>query len=284
MKELDRFKTPAEIVWCKGCGNFGILESLQRAFQELRLKSNEIFAVYGIGCHGHMANYLNVNSFEGIHGRAIPLAIGAKIANKGLRVLAIAGDGDQLAEGGNHLIHASRKNPDITCLIHNNQLYSLTVGQASPTSEKGIKTKTTPQGVVEPQLNHLALAIASGATFVARSFSGDIPHLTKILIEAINHKGFSVVDILQPCTSLNYLNTFSWYKQRIYKLEETDHNARDKRKAFAKTQEWGEKIPVGVFYKEERPTLEEQLLPSKEMILAEQPVGVSIKKLLSEFQ
>ncbi|MBU4351336.1 2-oxoacid ferredoxin oxidoreductase [Patescibacteria group bacterium] len=278
------FKTKSKIIWCKGCGNFGILTALEKAFEQLGLNSNQIMAVYGIGCHGHMANYLRVYNFEAIHGRTLPVAIGAKLANKELKVIAIAGDGDQLGEGGNHLIHASRKNPDITCLIHNNQIYSLTVGQASPTSEKGMKTKTTPQGVVDPQLNPLALGIASGATFVARSFSGDIPHLVNILTQAINHQGFSLVDILQPCVSLNHTNTFTWYRERIYKLEETGYLPNDKNLAFQKSQEWGEKIPTGIFYQEERLTLEEQLLPDKNEILAKQPLETSIKKLLSEFQ
>ncbi len=281
---MSNYRTEAKIIWCQGCGNFGILTALENAFKKLNLNPNQVTAVYGIGCHSHMANYLKVYNFEGIHGRTLPIATGVKIANKNLNVLAIAGDGDQLGEGANHLVHASRKNPDITCLIHNNQIYSLTVGQASPTSEKGIKTKTTPQGVVDQQLNPLALAIASGASFVARSFSGDILHLTKILIEAINHKGFSLVDILQPCVTLNYLNTFAWYRERIYRLEETGYLPNDKNLAFAKAQEWGEKIPTGVFYKEKRPTLEDNLLPTKSTILAQESLGVKLNDILTEFQ
>ena len=279
---MSNYRTQAKIIWCHGCGNFGILTALENAFKELNLNPNQVVAVYGIGCHSHMANYLRVYNFEGIHGRTLPIATGVKIANRKLKVIGIAGDGDQLGEGANHLVHASRKNPDITCLIHNNQIYSLTVGQASPTSEKGIKTKTTPQGVVDRQLNPLALAIASGASFVARSFSGDVPHLTKILIEAIDHKGFALVDILQPCISLNYMNTFAWYRERIYELEK-DYNPQDKVLAFRRALEWGEKIPTGIFYKEERPTLEEQLLPQKDLILAEQSLKISIKNLLAEF-
>lgn len=272
------FKTESKIIWCKGCGNFGILAALEKTFAGLGLSPNQILAVYGIGCHGHMANYLRVYNFEAIHGRTLPVAIGAKIANKKLKVIAIAGDGDQLGEGGNHLIHAARKNPDITCLIHNNQIYSLTVGQASPTSEKGIKTKTTPHGVVDPQLNPLALGIASGASFVARSFSNDIPHLVSILTQAINHQGFALVDILQPCISLNYTNTFAWYRDRIYKLEETGYLPDNKNLAFQKAQEWGDKIPIGVFYQEKRLTLENQFSD-----LIDQPLETSIKDLLKEF-
>lgn len=272
------FKTESKIIWCKGCGNFGILAALEKTFEDLGLNPNQILAVYGIGCHGHMANYLGVYNFESIHGRALPVAIGAKIANGKLKVIVVAGDGDQLGEGGNHLIHASRKNPDITCLIHNNQIYALTVGQASPTSEKGVKTKTTPQGVAEPQLNPLALGIASGATFVARTFAGDIPHLISILKQAINHQGFSLVDILQPCISLNHTNTFAWYRKRIYKLEEAGYLPDDKTLAFQKAQEWGDKIPVGVFYQEKRATLESQF-PN----LVDQPLETPIGDLLKEF-
>jgi len=278
----NEFRTQAKIIWCQGCGNFGILTALENAFKKLGLSSNQIAAVYGIGCHGHMANYLKVYNFEGIHGRALPIASGIKIANKKLKVISIVGDGDQLGEGANHLVHASKRNSDITCLIHNNQIYSLTVGQASPTSEKGIKTKTTPQGVVDQQLNPLALAIASGATFVARSFAGDIPYLTEVLVQAINHKGFSLVDILQPCISLNHINTFTWYRERIYKLEETRYSPNDKNLAFAKSLEWGEKIPIGVFYREQRLTLEDQLL-NKDIVLADQALDVLIKDLLKEF-
>jgi len=278
----NEFRTQAKIIWCQGCGNFGILTALENAFKKLGLSSNQIAAVYGIGCHGHMANYLKVYNFEGIHGRALPIASGIKIANKKLKVISIVGDGDQLGEGANHLVHASKRNSDITCLIHNNQIYSLTVGQASPTSEKGIKTKTTPQGVVDQQLNPLALAIASGATFVARSFAGDIPYLTEVLVQAINHKGFSLVDILQPCISLNHINTFTWYRERIYKLEETKYSPNDKNLAFAKSLEWGEKIPIGVFYREQRLTLEDQLL-NKDIVLTDQALDVLIKDLLKEF-
>ena len=278
----NEFRTQAKIIWCQGCGNFGILTALENAFKKLGLSPNQIAAVYGIGCHSHMANYLKVYNFEGIHGRALPIASGIKIANKKLKVISIVGDGDQLGEGANHLVHASKRNSDITCLIHNNQIYSLTVGQASPTSEKGIKTKTTPQGVVDQQLNPLALAIASGATFVARSFAGDIPYLTEVLVQAINHKGFSLVDILQPCISLNHINTFTWYRERIYKLEETKYSPNDKNLAFAKSLEWGEKIPIGVFYREQRLTLEDQLL-NKDIVLTDQALDVLIKDLLKEF-
>ncbi|MDP2930015.1 MAG: 2-oxoacid:ferredoxin oxidoreductase subunit beta, partial [bacterium] len=267
----NKFRTNQQSTWCPGCANFGILAALENAFKKLGLEPWQIFASFGIGCHGQMSNYLNVYSFEGLHGRALPLAIGVKVANKNLTVLSVAGDGDQLGEGGNHFIHACRKNPDITCLIHNNQLYSLTVGQASPTSDLGSRTRTTPQGVFDQPFNPVALAIVSGASFVARAFAGDIPHLTEVLVKAIQHKGFSVVDILQPCIALNSVNTFDWFRKRIYnindissnparyKLEESGYEPSSKIVALGKAFEWGEKIPVGIFYREDRPTLEENL-------------------------
>jgi 2-oxoglutarate ferredoxin oxidoreductase subunit beta len=283
MEPNNQFKTNQEIVWCKGCGNFGILVALQNAFKELKLNPDQILAFYGIGCHGHMANYLKINNFEGLHGRALPLATGAKLANKNLTVLAVAGDGDQLGEGGNHLIHAAKHNIDITCVLHNNQIYSLTVGQASPTSEKGFKTKSTPDGVFDQPINPVAISIAAGASFVARSFAGDVPHLTQTLIKAIQHPGFALVDILQPCVTLNYLNSFTWFKERIYKLEETGYQPDNKVKAFEKAQEWGEKIPLGIFYREERLTLEDALLPQIKKSLAEMSLETKINGLLSEF-
>lgn len=283
MSLKDKFQTGQKIIWCPGCGNFGIFQAVQKAFQGLGLEPWQVFVAYGIGCHGHLANYLKTYGFQGIHGRALPLATGVKIANKDLTVLAVAGDGDQLGEGGNHLIHACRKNPDITCLIHNNQLYSLTVGQASPTSEKGARTRTTPQGVVDPQLNPVALAIASGATFVARSFAGDMDHLTGIITKAIEHKGFALVDILQPCVTLNPINTFTWFKERVYKLEETNHQPQDKSAAFEKSLEWGKRIPIGVFYQEQRPTLEDNLSADQKQ-LASSPSKLRLEDLLNEFR
>lgn len=279
----NQFRTDKLSTWCPGCANFGILAALGNAFKELGLEPWQIFVSFGIGCHGQMSNYLNVYGFEGLHGRALPLAIGAKIANKKMTVLSVVGDGDQLGEGGNHFIHACRKNPDIACLIHNNQLYSLTVGQASPTSDLGSRTRTTPQGVFDQSLNPIALAIASGASFVARAFAGDIFHLTEILVKAIQHKGFAVVDILQPCIALNPVNTFDWFRKKIYKLEESGYRPNNKAAALEKAFEWGEKIPVGVFYQENRSTLEENLLPKKDMVLAETSLETDLKKLFQEF-
>jgi len=244
--------------WCPGCGNFGIWQALKNALVELKIEPKSTVLVYGIGCHGNMFNWLPWTSFEGLHGRALPVAQGIKMVNPELTVLAIAGDGDCYGEGGNHLLHAARRNMDITLLVHNNQVYGLTTGQTSPTSNKGFKTKSTPAGTVELAINPLSISLAAGASFVARGFAGDIPYLTDLIVKAIKHRGFSVVDILQPCITFNQVNTFDWFRKRVYKLEE--FKTDDKLNALNKALEWPKdgldgKIPIGIFYEEERETL-----------------------------
>ncbi len=283
MADIDKFKTGCQITWCSGCGDFGILVALKQAFVKLGWESDDVLVVYGIGCHGHMVNYLKTFGFEGLHGRALPLATGAKIANHKLNVICVVGDGDQLGEGGNHFIHAGRRNIDITCIIHNNQNYALTVGQTSPTSEKGYKSRSTPQGAQEEPLNPISLAISSGATFVARSFAGDVNHLTGMIVEGIRHKGFSLIDVLQPCVTLNHLNTYHWFYERVYKLD-TTHNPESKLAAFEKGLEWGEKIPLGVFYKTQKPAFEKQFPQIIEEPLVEKNIdNIKIEGLLKEF-
>ena len=206
--------------WCPGCGNFQILRATKEALVALNLEPHQVLFVSGIGQAAKLPQYLKCNFFNGLHGRSLPVATGAKIANHELTVLIVGGDGDGYGEGGNHLIHGIRRNMDITYLVHNNQIYGLTKGQASPTSEQGFITKTTPEGVVLQQLNPLALAISLGATFVARSFTGKPTHLTKVIIEGIQHQGFALIDVLQPCVSFNHVNTYAWYTQRIYDIAE----------------------------------------------------------------
>jgi 2-oxoglutarate ferredoxin oxidoreductase subunit beta len=245
--------------WCPGCGNFGILNAVKNALVELSIEPYQVLMVSGIGQAGKLPHYIKCNAFNSLHGRPIPPAIGAKITNPELTVIAISGDGDAYGEGGNHFIHAMRRNHDLTYLVHNNQIYGLTKGQASPTSDAGFITKTTPYGAPNP-INPVALAITCGASFVSRGFAGDVKHLTGLIKAGITHKGFSLIDILQPCVSFNHRNTYDWYRQRVYKLEgEPDYNTGDILSAFAKAQEWGDRIPIGVIYKQERPTFEEQL-------------------------
>ncbi|MBL7054079.1 2-oxoacid ferredoxin oxidoreductase [Patescibacteria group bacterium] len=256
MKYINNFDTDYKISWCTGCGNFGILAGLKKTFIDLKLKPYEILITYGVGCHAHMVNYLSCFGVGTLHGRPLPVAQGAKIANKKLTVLSVGGDGDQVGEGTNHLIHACKRNIDVTCLIHNNRVYGLTTGQASPTSPKSYKSKTTPDGVVEDPINPLSLALVAGASFVARAFTGDVDGLSKILKQAINHKGLAVVEILQPCVTFNYINTYSWYKDRVYNLSKS-YNFKNKELALKTITATQSKIPLGVFYKQLRPIFSE---------------------------
>ena len=243
--------------WCPGCGNFGILNALKKALVELDLEPHKVLMVSGIGQAGKLPHYTRGNVLNVLHGRTLPAATGAKIANPEMTVIAVGGDGDGYGEGGNHFLHSVRRNHDITYLVHNNQVYALTKGQASPTSDVGFVTKTTPHGA-STTLNSLAVAIAAGGTFVARGFSGDPDHLTGLIKRGIQHRGFALIDILQPCVSFNRRNTFAWYKERVYKLEETSHQAGNRLAAMEKSQEWRERIPIGVLYRQDRPTFEDE--------------------------
>lgn len=280
---IEDYQNDVPNAWCPGCGNFYILESVKKALVELGLEPYQVFIISGIGQAGKFPHYLKVNAFNGLHGRTLPPATAAKIANHELVVLAIGGDGDGYAEGGNHFLHAMRRNIDITYLVHNNQVYGLTKGQASPTSDEGFITKATPQGVPCCPVNPLLVAIAGGASFVARGFAGDREHLTGLIVKGIQHHGFSLIDILQPCPSWNSRNTFKWYRERVYKLDENEYDARDKTKAFLKAQEWGDKIPLGIIYREERPTFDKFLPALREKPLVKQDLHVELAPLLEEF-
>ncbi|MFA6271977.1 MAG: 2-oxoacid:ferredoxin oxidoreductase subunit beta [Patescibacteria group bacterium] len=250
----EELNTPHDPTWCPACGNFGIWVALKKAITELNLDPNQVAVSYGIGCSGNENNFVKTYAFHSLHGRALPPAAGIKFANDALTVLAIGGDGDAYGEGGNHFIHACRNNYDITYLVHDNQLYSLTTGQASPTSQKGMTTTTTPAGIIEDPINPISLALSANATFVARGFSGRADHLSGLIKQAIQHKGFSFVDILQNCVTFNKLNTFQFFNQRIYDMNQEGYEANDKQKAHAKAMEWGERIPIGIFYQEEKPS------------------------------
>ncbi len=270
--------------WCPGCGNFSILEALKKALVDLRLEPYKILMVSGIGQSSKLPHYMRCNLFNGLHGRTLPVATGAKIANPKLTVIAIGGDGDGYGEGGNHLIHTIRRNPDVTYLVHNNQIYGLTKGQASPTTEEGTITKTTPMGAFIKRLNPLSLAISLGAPFVARGFCGYIEHLSKIIVDGISYRGFSFIDILQPCVTFNKINTWQWYRKRVYKLDES-YDPNDKLLAFQKALEWGDKIPIGVIYKEKRPTLGDNNPKILENPIVEQVHDIqSYEKILYDFR
>lgn len=273
-----------ESAWCPGCGNFGILSAVKNALVELGLEPHQVLMVSGIGQSGKLPHYMKCNTFNSLHGRPVPPAIAAKIANPKLTVIAVSGDGDGYGEGGNHFIHSMRRNHDITYLVHNNQVYGLTKGQASPTSDTGFVTKTTPHGAPSP-VSPLALAIVTGAAFVARGFAGDVKHLTELIKEGITHRGFTLIDILQPCVSFNHRNTYDWYSERVYKLDdEGGYEPSDKMSALEKAMEWGDRIPTGVLYRQERPTFEEQFPVLVGGTLVEQEIYPgSVERLLGEF-
>jgi len=262
--------------WCPGCGNFGILKALNKALVELKIEPHRVLLVSGIGQAGKLPHYTRGNVFNSLHGRPVPPAIGAKIANTDLVVIAVSGDGDAYGEGGNHFIHAARRNHGITYLVHNNQVYGLTKGQASPTSDAGFVTKTTPYGAANP-VNPISLAIVSGASFVGRGFAGDAEHLSSLIKQGITHRGFSLVDILQPCVSFNHKNTFSWYRERVY-------NPGDKKAALEKALEWGERIPIGIIYRKELPVYEDELPALGKGPLVTQKIEPKrVESLLAEF-
>lgn len=245
-----------ETAWCPGCGNHSILKAVKDALFRLQLAPYNVLFVSGIGQAAKAPHYLKANVFNGLHGRSLPVATGARIGNPDLKVIVESGDGCHYGEGGNHFLAAIRRNVDITMLVHNNQVYGLTKGQASPTSATGFVTKTQPQGVYNSPFNPLQVAVAMKAGFVARGFSGQIEHLSNLIQQGIAHRGLSLIDILQPCVSFNKVNTFGWYNQRCYMIGD-DHDPFDRNKALLLADEWGDRIPIGVIYRNDRPAFED---------------------------
>jgi 2-oxoglutarate ferredoxin oxidoreductase subunit beta len=283
LSENDYF-SGVDIAWCPGCGNFGILKAVKKALADFQLSPEKVLFVSGVGQAGKFPHYLKCNLLNELHGRTLPAAAAAKIVNPELTVIAEGGDGDGYGEGGNHFLHAMVRNVDFTYLVHDNQVYGLTKGQASPTSQRGFVTKTTPGGAREP-LNPLAIAIAANASFVARGFAGDIPHLSRIIGAAIQHKGFALVDILQPCVTFNHVNTYQFFQQRVYKLEdEAGYESTNRLKAFEKALEWGERIPTGILYRVERPLFEDSLWQADRVPLVKRKIDPQIAAhLMDEF-
>ena len=283
MVSAKDYESEVPIAWCPGCGNFAILRAVKESLLSLQIEPHRLLFVSGIGQGPKLPHYTRGNVFNGLHGRTLPAATGAKLANHELTIIGIDGDGGAYGEGLNHLLAAMRRNIDITYLAHNNQVYGLTKGQASPTSDTGFVTKTTPLGAIQ-SLNPLALALASNVSFLARGFAGDVEHLSGLIKAGIEHHGFSLVDILQPCVSFNRHNTFQWYRERVYKVEEEGHNPADKAAALVKAQEWGDRIPTGIIYRQPRPTYEDQIPALKRMPLARQPIKPQqFAALLDEF-
>lgn len=282
---VRELSTPKKITWCPGCGNFAILTAVKRAIVELKIKPEDVLIVSGIGCHGKISDYINVNTFHTIHGRVIPFLAGAKIANHKLVAIGFAGDGDAYSIGWGHLTHAARRNDDIVYIVHNNMVFGLTTGQYTPTSPRNFKSRSTPYGSIEEPLNPILLSLASGSTFVARAFSGDIQHLTMVIKEAIKHKGFAHVDVLQPCVT--FYNTYQEFSKKIYKLEDSGHDPGNWDKAVEKAVEWlgsGDRIPIGIFYRnEERKPYTEMLSQIRDAPLVFHKIeSVDISPLLEE--
>ena len=245
-----------DIAWCPGCGNFSILQAVKRALAELGLRPAEVVMVSGIGQAAKIPHYLAVHFFNGLHGRSLPVATAIKATNPDLTVISESGDGDMYGEGGNHFLHAIRRNPDLTNIIHNNMVYGLTKGQASPTSQKGFQTPVQVHGVTNNAVNPLVLALSLKASFVARAFAGDIDETTAIIKKAVQHKGYALVDILQPCVTFNRVNTFGWFKEKTYYLDE-NHDVKNRAMALERASE-DDRMPLGIFFAEEkRPTFEE---------------------------
>lgn len=273
LQNIQELETSSNCNWCPGCGDFGILVALKQAVYELKLDPEETLLVSGIGCGSQAPHLIKVYGFHSLHGRAVPVATGMKLANTKMNVIIIGGDGDGYGIGMGHFIHGARRNLNVTYLVQNNQVYGLTKGQTSPTSDHGYKSKTTPEGVIEADMHQMALSMSAGATFVARSFAGDIMHLKSMIMAGIQHKGFSHIDILQPCVTFNKINTYQWYQERIYKLaDDPNYDPSNRAMAFAKAEEWGSKIPIGIYYKEDRWTYEEELPMIAEQALVDHDI------------
>ncbi|HLH85715.1 MAG TPA: thiamine pyrophosphate-dependent enzyme [Thermoplasmataceae archaeon] len=266
--------------WCPGCGNFAQLSAIGAALAELGIPPHEAVVVSGIGCSSNLPEFINAYGFHGIHGRLLPVASAIKWANHKLTVIGYGGDGDGFFEGTQHFYHTAKRNVDITYIVSDNQIFGLTTGQASPTSELGMKTKSTPDGNIEKPLNPLTMALTAGATFVARAFSGDAIHLKEVIKRGILHKGFSFIDVFSPCVTYNKINTYDFFRKRVYKPE-TD--VKDFNRAYALAQEWGDRIPIGVFYEVDAPRYEDmdRILKSGSLVEME-PVKLS-EKALEEF-
>ena len=273
-----------DTAWCPGCGNHSILQAVKMALAQSDIAPHEVVFASGIGQAAKAPHYLRANVFNGLHGRALPAATGIKLANPELTVIAESGDGCNYGEGGNHFLAAIRRNVNITLLAHDNQIYGVTKGQASPTTETGHTTKAQPGGAPSAPFNPLAVAVSMEAGFVARGFSGEQEHLADLIQQAIAHPGFALVDILQPCVSFNTVNTYGWYKKRCRKLT-ADHDPTDWAQAMQVARQWGETIPIGlVYHATDRPTFEDHFpVLSKGPLSHPNPGQTTVRDLLATF-
>jgi|SRR3989344_2255873 len=270
--------------WCPGCGNWAIGAVVKRALANLGLSPSSVFVSFGIGCSGNMNDFLNAYAVHALHGRAIPVAIGFKLANHKMPVVAIVGDGDCYGEGGNHFLHALRGNHDITVIVHDNSVYGLTTGQSAPTSPKGFRSKSTPDGLIETPLNPLALAISQGGTFVSQAYASRVPQITELIQKAITHKGFSLVNVLQPCVTFNRTNTYDYYDSKVYDLP-SSYIPHDQVSALkhAMNMTIKEEFPLGIVYESKRPAFHECLPQLGKQTLLERGQFEGIHEILEHF-
>jgi len=274
----------SETAWCPGCGNFDIIQTLTTVLGDLQLSPNQVLLVGGIGQAAKLNQYVNANGFSGLHGRSLPAAVAAKMVNQALTVIVDTGDGDSYGEGGNHFLHNIRRNVDITHFVHDNQIYGLTKGQTSPTSDPCGVSSGDACNLNKP-FKPLLVALAAGATFVARTFSGNKDHMAKIMKAAILHKGYALVDILQPCISFNKVNTFAYYKEHTYELE-PDYETGNLGTALLRSMEYGPKIPIGILYQAEMPTYHQQrpAIFNNTPMIDKKASAAALEALLSQFE
>lgn len=275
------YNTFYQPTWCPGCGDFGIWTALKTALAELNIPSHQVVITYDIGCIGNMASTIKCYGFHSLHGRALPVALGAKLANPCLTVIAMVGDGGMYGEGTNHLIHSARYNVDVNLIVANNKSFSLTTGQASPTSDKGYITKTTPWGEVKDPVDPITLSLVSGASWVARGAAFNLQQLTELIKQSLKHQGFSHLDVLQQCITFNKVNSVAWYKERTYNLADQKYQPSDLQRALAKSLETN-KLPLGVFYQEHKKVYNQKLDQSPNIAAVNQKI-IFDKKLLKEF-
>src|SRR5262245_60424931 len=284
---IETYTGPVDPDWCPGCGDFGVLKAVKMAASRAGVAPKDLVVVSGIGCSSNLPGYVHAYGVHSLHGRAIALASGIRLANTDLKVVITGGDGDGYGIGIGHFIHAMRRNLDLTYVVMDNQIYGLTTGQASPTTMKEMRTKSTPRGNAELPINPIALAIVSGATYVARAFSGEPEHMAKTIAGGIAHRGFSLIDVFSPCVTYNKVNTYDYFKQRVYKLEEeAGYDTSAPQSGLHRAFEWGDRIPLGVFYKDEQAIYEDSEPTLKKGPLVKHSLGLDnelFAKLVQEF-
>jgi 2-oxoglutarate ferredoxin oxidoreductase subunit beta len=281
------YKSRVKPTWCPGCGDYGVLNALLSACTKKDIERRNLVIVSGIGCSSDLPHFMNGYGIHTLHGRAVAVAEGIRLANKELTVIVTGGDGDGYGIGVGHFLHAVRRNINLTYIVMDNQIYGLTTGQTSPTTAKGQKTKSTPYGNAENALNPLALALVGGATFVARGFSGDPVHMGEVIGRAIAHNGFSIVDVFSPCVTWNKVNTYAWFRERVFKLEQSGHDPSDLEAAVREALRSDGKLPIGVFYETDRPTYEQEETALREAPLTRQRLGLTGEEwasLVGEFE